>query len=326
MDKVLERIGRIGIVPVVKLDRAEDAVPLAGALCAAGIPCAEVTFRTEAAAEAIRIMREKFPDMCVGAGTVLNADQVDAAADAGAEFIVSPGFNAKTVKYCIKKNIPVTPGISTPGEIEQAIELGLEVVKFFPAEQSGGLAKIKAMAAPYSRMKFMPTGGISPKNLTDYLDFPKIIACGGSWMVPGDLITEGRWDEIERLSREAVKTMLGFELAHIGINAQNEEEALKTAKHISSIFGLPYTIGNSSVFAGNLVEVMKKPSFGTNGHIGICTNYIERAVNYLQTIQGVEFDEQSAGKGEKGELKSIYLKEEIGGFAIHLVQKQKVMR
>lgn len=321
MNAVLEQISKIGIVPVVKIDRAEDALPLAKALCAGGLPCAEVTFRTDAAAEAIKIMTTNFPEMCVGAGTVLNAAQVDAAVEAGSKFIVSPGLNPKTVKYCIEKNIPITPGTSSPSDIEQAIELGLDVVKFFPAEQSGGLAKIKAMAAPYVNMKFMPTGGVNAKNLTSYLDFPKIIACGGSWMVPGDLINAGEWDKIEQLTREAVQTMLGFELAHIGVNAANEEEAEKAAKRFGFLFGMPVKVGGSSVFAGTAVEVMKKPYLGTNGHIAIRTNYIERAMNYMTTVLGAEFDENTAKKDAKGNLKAIYLKEEIGGFAVHLVQK-----
>ena len=319
MEAVLEQISKIGIVPVVKIDRAEDALPLAKALCAGGLPCAEVTFRTDAAAAAIEIMTKNFPNMCVGAGTVLNAAQVDAAVAAGAKFIVSPGLNPKTVKYCIEKGVPITPGTSSPSDIEQAIELGLEVVKFFPAEQSGGLAKIKAMAAPYVNMKFMPTGGINAKNLTSYLDFPKIIACGGSWMVPGDLINAGEWDKIEQLTREAVQTMLGFELAHVGINGANEEEALKVANRFAFLFGMPAKIGNSSIFAGTAVEVMKTPFKGEHGHIAIRTNYIERAVNYMTTVLGVEFEEPK--KDEKGKYKAIYLKEQIGGFAVHLVQK-----
>ncbi len=319
MNAVLEQISKIGIVPVVKIDREEDALPLAKALCAGGLPCAEVTFRTSAAAGAIKIMTENFPEMCVGAGTVLNAEQVDAAVAAGAKFIVSPGLNPNTVRYCIEKGVPVTPGTSSPSDIEQAIELGLDVVKFFPAEQSGGLAKIKAMAAPYVNMKFMPTGGINAKNLTSYLDFPKIIACGGSWMVPGDLINAGEWDKIEQLTREAVQTMLGFELAHIGINAENEEEALKVANRYGFLFGLPVKVGNSSIFSGAAVEVMKTPFKGKNGHIAIRTNYIERAVNYMSTVLGVEFEEPK--KDDKGKYKAIYLKEEVGGFAIHLLQK-----
>lgn len=319
MHAVLEQISKIGIVPVVKIDREEDALPLAKALCAGGLPCAEVTFRTDAAAGAIKIMTENFPDMCVGAGTVLNAGQVDAAVAAGAKFIVSPGLNPRTVQYCIDKGVPVTPGTSSPSDIEQAIEFGLEVVKFFPAEQSGGLAKIKAMAAPYVNMKFMPTGGVNAKNLTSYLDFPKIIACGGSWMVPGDLINEGAWDKIEQLTREAVRTMLGFELAHVGINAANEEEAIKAANRFAFLFGMSAKVGNSSVFAGTAVEVMKEPFKGANGHIAIRTNYIERAVNYMSTVLGVEFEEPK--RDEKGKYKAIYLKEEVGGFAVHLVQK-----
>ncbi len=321
MNAVLEKLSKIGIVPVVKIDRAEDAVPLAKALCAGGLPCAEVTFRTDAAAAAIKAMTENFPQMCVGAGTVLNAQQVDAAVEAGAQFIVSPGLNPRTVKYCQEKNVPITPGTSSPSDIEQAIELGLDVVKFFPAEQSGGLAKIKAMAAPYVNMKFMPTGGINAKNLTSYLDFNKIIACGGSWMVPGDLINAGEWDRIEQLTREAVQTMLGFELAHIGINAENEEEAVKAADRFAFIFGMVAKAGNSSVFAGTAVEVMKQPYLGRNGHIAIRTNYIDRAVNYLENVLKVEFAPETAKKDAKGNLKAIYLKEEIGGFAVHLVQK-----
>ncbi len=321
MNAVLERINKIGIVPVVKIDRAEDALPLAKALCAGGLPCAEVTFRTDAAAEAIRIMTENFPDMCVGAGTVLNAEQVDAAVAAGARFIVSPGLNPKTVRYCIEKGVPITPGTSSPSDIEQAIELGLEVVKFFPAEQSGGLAKIKAMAAPYVNMKFMPTGGINAKNLNSYLDFPKIIACGGSWMVPADLINAGDWDKIETLTREAVQTMLGFELAHVGVNEESAEAAERAARRFAFIFGMQEKPGDSNIFVGTALEVMKSPYLGKHGHIAIRTNYIERAVNYLSTVLGVEFDEKTAGRDEKGRLKIIYLKEEIGGFAVHLVQR-----
>ena len=319
MEAILEKISKIGIVPVVKIDRAEDALPLARALCAGGLPCAEVTFRTDAAAEAIRIMTENFPEMCVGAGTVLNEKQVDAALESGAKFIVSPGLNPKTVQYCQSKNLPVTPGVSSPSEIEQAIELGLEVVKFFPAEQSGGLAKIKAMAAPYVNMKFMPTGGINAKNLTSYLDFSRIIACGGSWMVPGDLINDGQWDKIEQLTREAVQTMLGFELAHVGINSTNEEEAIKAANRLAFLFGMPVNVGNSAVNVGTAFEVKKSPFKGEHGHIAIRTNYIERAVNYMETVLGVQFEEPE--KDQTGKYKAIYLKEQIAGFAVHLIQK-----
>ena len=321
MNAVLEKLGRIGIVPVVKIDRGEDAVPLAKALCAGGLPCAEVTFRTDAAAEAIKAMTGNFPQMCVGAGTVLNAAQVDAAVEAGAQFIVSPGLNPRTVRYCLDKKVPIVPGTSSPSDIEQAIELGLDVVKFFPAEQSGGLAKIKAMAAPYGNMRFMPTGGINAGNLTSYLDFDRVIACGGSWMVPGDLIRAGEWDRIEQLTREAVQTMLGFELAHVGVNARDEKEAARAAGRFAYLFGMPQKAGDSSIFAGTALEVMKSPYLGDNGHIAVRTNYMDRAVNYLAGVLGAEFNEDSARRDAKGRLKAIYLKEEIGGFAVHLVQK-----
>ena len=316
-----EQFKEYGVVPVVVLNDAKDALPLAKALVEGGLACAEVTFRTAAAEESIRIMAEQFPEMLVGAGTVLTTEQVDRAVNAGAKFIVSPGLNPKVVKYCVEKGIPVTPGCSNASDVEVAIELGLDVVKFFPAEAAGGLNMIKSMAAPYVNMKFMPTGGVNAKNLTSYLDFPKIIACGGSWMVPGDLINAGEWDKIEQLTREAVQTMLGFELAHVGVNAENEEEAVKAANRFAFIFGMPAKVGNSSVFAGSALEVMKTPYLGKNGHIAVKTNYIERAVNYLSTVLGVEFNEESAKRDAKGNLKAIYLKEEIGGFAVHLVQK-----
>ena len=204
MNKVLEEIKKIGIVPVVVLDDAKDAEPLAKALCEGGLPCAEVTFRTEAAEESIHIISEKYPEMLVGAGTVLTTEQVDRAVAAGAKFIVSPGLDPKIVTYCIEKNIPITPGVVTPSEIAKAIELGLDVVKFFPAEPSGGLAMIKAVAAPYNKLRFMPTGGINAKNALPYLQYDKIIACGGSWMVKSDLIKEGKFDEITALTKEAV--------------------------------------------------------------------------------------------------------------------------
>ncbi|MBO6159000.1 MAG: bifunctional 4-hydroxy-2-oxoglutarate aldolase/2-dehydro-3-deoxy-phosphogluconate aldolase [Firmicutes bacterium] len=203
MNEVLQQLNKIGIVPVVVLDRVEDALPLAKALMDGGLPCAEVTFRTAAAEEAIRQISKAYPDMLVGAGTVLTTEQADRAIDAGAKFIVSPGLNPKVTKYVLDKGIPMTPGVCTPSEIEQALELGLDVVKFFPAEPAGGLPMIKALAGPYVGLKFMPTGGISAKNVRDYLKYDKIVACGGSWMVKGDLIKAGKFDEIEAMVREA---------------------------------------------------------------------------------------------------------------------------
>lgn len=320
MNEMLEKIQKMGIVPVVKLDRAEDALPLAKALIDGGLPCAEVTFRTAAAEEAIRIMRQAHPDMLIGAGTVLTTEQVDKAIKAGAAFIVSPGLNPKVVKYCVDRNIPIIPGCSSPSDIEAAMEFGLEVVKFFPAEAAGGLPMIKAMSAPYVNMRFMPTGGINAKNLLSYLDFNKVIACGGSWMVNAEYIKAGDFAKITALTREAVSLMLGFELRHIGINAENEEEAGKVAASFERLFGFVRNAGNSSIFAGSGIEVMKSPYLGRNGHIAIQTNYIERAVYHLEA-RGYTFNYDTKKVDKNGKMTAIYLNEEIGGFAVHLVQK-----
>lgn len=205
MKAMEKRLEEYGVVPVVVLKDTKDAIPLADALIKGGLSCAEVTFRTDAAEESIRLMSEKYPEMLVGAGTVLTTEQVDRAVNAGAKFIVSPGFDAEIVDYCIEKNIPVFPGCITPSEVAQAVKRGLKVIKFFPAEQAGGVAMIKAMGAPYGMVKFMPTGGISAKNLSEYLSCSNIVCCGGSWMVKGALITEGKFDEITALTKEAVE-------------------------------------------------------------------------------------------------------------------------
>ncbi|MDO4608754.1 MAG: bifunctional 4-hydroxy-2-oxoglutarate aldolase/2-dehydro-3-deoxy-phosphogluconate aldolase [Clostridia bacterium] len=207
MENLIKQISTIGVVPVIKIDNAKDAVPLANALKNGGICCAEVTFRTDAAEEAIRLISQEFPDFLVAAGTVLTPKQADIAMAAGASFIVSPGLNPIVVKHCNEKGYPIIPGVCTPSEVETAMSLGLTYLKFFPAEAAGGIKMIKAMAAPYTKIKFMPTGGIGPKNLADYLNCKAIFACGGSWMVPGDKITDGKFDEIEQLTREAVELL-----------------------------------------------------------------------------------------------------------------------
>lgn len=204
MEKMKEQLQKFGVVPVVVLNNAKDALLLAKALIEGGLPCAEVTFRTEAAEESIRQMAEKYPEMLVGAGTVLTIEQVDRAVNAGAKFIVSPGFDPEIVDYCLSREIPIFPGCVTPSEVAQAVKRGLKVVKFFPAEQYGGVSAIKALAAPYTMVRFMPTGGVSLKNLKDYLSCDKIIACGGSWMVKGDLIEAGEFDKIREMTKEAV--------------------------------------------------------------------------------------------------------------------------
>ena len=205
MKTIEEQFYDYGVVPVVVLEDAKDALPLAKALKEGGLPCAEVTFRTDAAEESIRLIRREYPDMLVGAGTVLGIDQAERALEAGAKFIVSPGFAPQVVDDCLERDVPVFPGCITPSEVAQAVKRGMEVLKFFPAEQAGGLAMIKAMAAPYTMVKFMPTGGISEKNLKEYLECDKIICCGGSWMVKGSLIKNGEFGKIRKLVKEAVE-------------------------------------------------------------------------------------------------------------------------
>lgn len=205
MKTIEERFYKVGIVPVVVLEQAEYAIPLAKALTEGGLPCAEVTFRTEAAEESIRLMNREYPDMLLGAGTVLTTEQAERAIAVGAKFIVSPGFDPEIVDYCTEKNIPVFPGCITPSEVVQAVKKGLKVVKFFPAETAGGLAMIKALSAPYPMVKFMPTGGINPDNLKEYLSFDRILCCGGSWMVKGELIEAGEFEKIAVLAKKAAE-------------------------------------------------------------------------------------------------------------------------
>ena len=207
MTDLLEKLGVLGVVPVVKIERAEDAVKLGRALLAGGLPCAEITFRTAAAEEAIRQIASNLPEVIVGAGTVLSVEQADRAVSAGARFIVSPGFSQKVVDWCLQNEIPVTPGVVTPTEIDMALDRGLNILKFFPAEAIGGIAVLKAISAPYGSVKFIPTGGINKNNLADYLALPSVHCCGGSWLVKASLISAGKFDEITQLTREAMSVV-----------------------------------------------------------------------------------------------------------------------
>jgi len=326
MHAVLEELKKIGIIPVIKIDDAARAVPLAKALIAGGIPCAEVTFRTAQGEDAMRRINSELcsggaAKILLGAGTVLTVDQVDRAIAAGAKFIVSPGFNPRVVDHCIEKGIPVTPGCSNPSDIEQALEMGLDVVKFFPAEQTGGLEYIKAIAAPYTMLQFIPTGGINAQNVAKYIAYEKILACGGSWMVNADMINAGEFDKITALCREAQLNLLGFQMVHIGINMENEDAALKAANRFSALFGFPVKPGASSIYSGDGIEVMKSLYLGKNGHIAIATNSIIRAKAFFER-QGIEFNPDSIKTDAKGNMTAVYFKEEIGGFAIHLTQRK----
>lgn len=316
---MLEKLSLAGIVPVIKVEDAADAVPLCKALADGGLPVAEITFRSDAAEEAIRRVHEELPEVILGAGTVLTRDQVDRAVNAGATYIVSPGLNPDIVTYCQEKNVPIVPGTGNPSDIEVALSLGLKTVKFFPAEALGGLKLIKAMAAPYGAVTFLPTGGISESNLNEYLSFSKVIACGGSWMVPADAVAAKDWKRIENLTRSAVNKMLGLEVKHIGINAGTPEKALKDAEMLSRLMGWPVDDHERAAFVGDGFEIMKVPFYGTNGHIAIACNSIKRARWHMER-RGFVFNDDSAIMKD-GKLRAIYLKDEIAGFAIHLLQK-----
>ena len=319
--EILKEISNIGIIPVVKINDAAKAVPLAKALAEGGLNAAEITFRTDAAEEAIRLISEACPDMLVGAGTVLTPEQAELAMEAGAKFIVSPGFNPRVVKWCLDNGVTPLPGCTTPSEIEQALELGLKVVKFFPAEQSGGLSKIKAMSAPYGSIKFMPTGGISLDNLNDYLCDKCIIACGGSFMVKESYIDNENWDEITKLTNQAVEIMLGLKIGHIGINHDNADSARATADMLSVLTGKNIERdGEKSMFVTSEFEIMKSNGPGKCGHIAIETNSVDRAIYHL-SARGISFDESTAKYNADGTRKFIYLAKEYGGFGIHLIQK-----
>lgn len=204
MSTITEQLKAYKVIPVIAIENAEDIVPLGKVLVENGLPVAEITFRSDAAIEAIRLLRAEYPQMLIGAGTVLNRDQVIAAKEAGATFVVSPGFNPNTVKACREVGIDIIPGINNPSGVEAALEMGLTTLKFFPAEASGGINMIKSLLAPYTDIEIMPTGGIKANNINDYLAIPRVVACGGSWMVDKGMIARGEWQEIGRLTKEAV--------------------------------------------------------------------------------------------------------------------------
>lgn len=321
MNDMMKELYSIGLIPVIKIENPDDAVPLAKALIDGGLPAAEITFRTACAAEAIKNITEAYPEMLVGAGTVLTCEQVDAAIAAGSKFLVSPGLNPKVTAYALSKGITMLPGCSNPSDIEAALELGLKTVKFFPAEAAGGLKMLKAMAAPYGQLNFMPTGGINAENLLEYLKFNKIVACGGSFMVADDLVKAKKWDEITALTKDAVKKMLGLEFLHMGINTANKEEGEKGAKLFNLMFGMPVKETSKSYFAGDAFEFMMGKGPGACGHIAIRTNFVDRAMAYFKRM-GFEFDESSIVNDDKtGKPKFVYFKDEVCGFAIHLLQK-----
>ncbi|OJF76481.1 MAG: hypothetical protein BKP49_06505 [Treponema sp. CETP13] len=332
-----KRIELLGLIPVIKIRNAQQAVQVGKALLAGGINAAEVCFRVNAdvenrdaalqnIADGIAALRKTYPDMLVGAGTVINSSLAQKAILAGAQFIVAPGFNPDTVDYCIKKNVPVYPGVSSASEIEQALSRNLTLVKFFPVEALGGVKTLETFQKAFPVLKFMPSGGINSENVGKYMQSDAVAAVGGSWMVRSSLIEAEKWDEIVTLSEEAEKAMLGFEFAHLGINYKNEKECKKGTQDFA-VFGFKERETPISWFCGNnnteAFELMKQNGRGKNGHIGILVYSIERAMEYLKPFGYSLVPEtiQWCGEPEKSAMFFVYLTKDIAGFDIHLKRK-----
>lgn len=316
---VLERLGNAGVVPVVVLEDAKNAVPTAKAMLAGGVDVMEITFRTAAARDSIAAVAKECPDMMVGAGTVITLEQCKAAVEVGAKFVVSPGFDEEVVSWCVNNGIAVTPGCVTPSEIMQALKFCLKVLKFFPANVYGGMVAMKSLMGPFGNIKFIPTGGINDQNLGEYISAPFIHAVGGSWMCAKKDISTGNFEKITTLCAEARKAILGFEVTHVGINMPNAEASMDVCVALDNAFGFGVKEGASSNFASSWIEIMKTPFLGTNGHIAISTNSIPRSITEL-TKKGFAIDESTV-KFKGGKLVAVYMKQEFGGFAVHLLEK-----
>lgn len=321
-EDIFRDLGSIGIVPVVVLDEARHAVPLARALAKGGIPAAEVTFRTDAAAESIAAIAREVPEVLVGAGTVTSTAMAQQAAAAGARYIVSPGLNPAVVQWCLAHDVPVLPGVATPTEVEAGMALGLSVLKFFPAAQNGGVPMLKALASPYRGVKFVPTGGVGPANLTEYLALPNVTACGGSWICPPALVRAEQWDEIERLCREAVLTMHGFSLHHLEFCAPDAAQASRSCAAFADLFGFAAGQRSDAFFAGDSLAFCAPSAAAaqdgsqTQGRIVISANSVERAMAWLAR-KGVAFRTESTVRDAKG-IASVQLAQTVGGFGIAL--------
>ena len=314
----MEQISACGIVPVVVLNNVNDAVPTAKALLAGGINVMEITFRTAAAADSIKAVAAEVPDMLVGAGTVVNLEQCKLAVECGAKFIVSPGYDEEVVSWCCDNGIAVCPGCVTPTEIMMALKHGLKVLKFFPANVYGGLGAIKALAGPFGGVKFIPTGGVNLQNVGEFIADPHIHAVGGSWVCPKADIAAGNFDKITALCKESRKALLGFEVAHVGINCADADVCDQVCDAFAAAFDFGVKKGNSSNFASTGVEVMKTMFKGANGHIAIRTNKMTPAIAEMER-RGLELDMDSVK--DKDNIKAVYFKDEFGGFAVHLVQR-----
>lgn len=317
--KSYREIADIGIVPVVTFDKKEQVIPTAKALHTAGIRSIEITLRTEIGLDAIKQIKQNFPDFLVGAGTVLTSKQVDEAIKSGADFLVSPGIDEQVVKYAQDKDVLFIPGAATPMEIQCALKLNLEMIKVFPSEQLGGIQYLKSLFGPYPELKVFSTGGISENNISDYIGLPNVMCCGGSWMVAREMLYLEDYDKIEEMTRRAISRIMSFRLKHVGLNCDTAEEAKNIAAEYETAFGFKYNENPSSIFCDEFIEVLKSPYLGKKGHIAIGTKCLEKAIIYLER-KGFSFNTNSAVYRKDGSLQAIYLDNDIGGFAVHLVK------
>jgi 2-dehydro-3-deoxyphosphogluconate aldolase/(4S)-4-hydroxy-2-oxoglutarate aldolase len=316
---VLQKIEESALVPVVVLENVQDAVPTANALLAGGISVMEITFRTEAAADSIKEVSEQCPDILVGAGTVITIEQCRRAVSYGAKFIVSPGYDEEVVSWCCKNSIPVVPGCATPSEIMAALKHDLSVLKFFPANVYGGLSAMKALHGPFGNVKFIPTGGVNLDNIGEFIEAPFIHAVGGSWICPKDAIVSQDFEKITSLCEQARLAILGYEIAHVGINSSDSVAAENVCEKFAKAFGFETKLGNSSNFSSSSIEIMNSNYLGAHGHLAVKTRKIDLAILDLEK-KGFEIDMSTAKfKGDK--MIAVYLKSEFGGFAVHLLQK-----
>lgn len=315
----MQKIFEIGLVPLIILDDAKDALPLGKALVKGGIPVAEVTFRTHACLDIIRAMKT-IPEMIVGAGTVHNVDQAKAAIEAGAEFIITPAYNPQVTQWCIDNQIDIMPGTVSPADIEAANGLGLEVCKFFPAEVYGGAKTLKALAGPFADMKFIPTGGVNAENMNEYLNLPNVAAVGGSFITPADLVQSKDWDGIAAHCQNLVRHLLDFTLGHVGLHVPGRAEAEKVTDGLCRLMNQNKIPGVDNFFAGTMAEICDHEMPGINGHICIDTRDMPRALAYYKR-QGIALDEEHCYRDERGNIKVAFLKETVGGFSIHLRKK-----
>ena len=317
---VLEVVEKTGILPVINITDIDTAIPLAKAILKGGIEAIEITLRSDVSIAAIKAIKQSVPEMKMMAGTILTVEQAKTALEAGVEGLVMPGYDEEIIDFAIENNVPIVPGCITAADIQKGIRKGLKLFKFFPAENSGGLAAIKLLSGPFKGVKFLPTGGMDYSNIGTYLKEDFIAACGGSYMANAKMLAAKDFDTITANCKKAVDISLGLELAHIGINHESEEAAVNTAETISDIFRMNARYMNSAVFAGTAAEAVKSQGYGTKGHIGFYTNSVKRAMAYFED-KGIALNEESIKRNKAGEITCIYLKDEIAGFAFHIVAR-----